>query len=148
MKGPGIISCLLWSFALAAAAPMSTSSTARADIVIAIDTAAQRMTVSVDGSKRWTWPVSTGARGHLTPAGSYRVLRTERHYVSKEWDDAPMPHSIFFTKRGHAIHGSSDTKLLGRPVSHGCVRLDPANAARLFQLVRSRDLDATTVTVN
>ena len=148
MKGSGIISCLLWSFMLAATAPILASSTARADIVIAIDTAAQRMTVSVDGSKRWTWPVSTGARGHLTPAGSYRALRMERHYVSKEWDDAPMPHSIFFTQRGHAIHGTSHTKLLGRAVSHGCVRLDPANAARLFQLVRSRDLEATNVTVN
>jgi lipoprotein-anchoring transpeptidase ErfK/SrfK len=148
MKGSGIISHLLCLLALAVTALISASSTARAEIVIAIDTAAQRMTVSVDGSKRWTWPASTGASGYLTPIGNYRVLRMEEHYVSKEWDDAPMPHSIFFTKRGHAIHGSSHTKLLGRPVSHGCVRLNPANAARLFQIVRSRDLNATTVTVN
>jgi lipoprotein-anchoring transpeptidase ErfK/SrfK len=92
--------------------------------------------------------VSTGAPGYHTPAGSYRVLRTEKHYASKEWDDAPMPHSIFFTKRGHAIHGTPHTKLLGRPVSHGCVRLNPTNAAQLFQLVRSRDRNATTVIVN
>jgi lipoprotein-anchoring transpeptidase ErfK/SrfK len=121
---------------------------AQADIVIAIDTTAQRMTVSVDGDKRWTWRVSTGAPGYQTPPGSYHVLRMERHYASKEWDDAPMPFSIFFTKRGHAIHGSSVTKSLGRPVSHGCVRLNPANAGKLFELVRSRDFNATTVTVN
>jgi lipoprotein-anchoring transpeptidase ErfK/SrfK len=148
MNDSGIILRLVCSFALAVTALISASSTAQADIVIAIDTAAQRMTVSVDGRTRWTWPVSTGASGYLTPTGSYRVLRTERHYFSKEWDEAPMPHSIFFTKRGHAIHGTSHTKLLGRPVSHGCVRLNPANAAQLFQLVRSTDLTATTVTVN
>src|SRR5712672_3353624 len=139
MKGHGIILCLVCSFALAVIALISESSTARADIVISIDTAAQRMTVSVDGRTRWTWPVSIGASGHLTPIGSYNVVRTERQHFSKEWDDAAMPHSIFFTKRGHAIHGSSHTQLLGRPVSHGCVRLNPANAAQLFQLVRSRD---------
>jgi lipoprotein-anchoring transpeptidase ErfK/SrfK len=148
MNGRDIILRVLCSFALAVAALTSVSSVARAEIMIAIDTAAQRMTVSVDGGKRWTWPVSTGAPGYLTPTGSYHVLRMEEHYVSKEWDDAPMPHSIFFTKRGHAIHGSSHTKLLGRAASHGCVRLNPANAAKLFQLVRSRDLDTTTVTVN
>ena len=148
MKGCGIILRLLGLWAAVVATLISASSIASADIVIAIDTAAQRMTVSVGGSKRWTWPVSTGARGHLTPAGSYRVLRMERQYSSKEWDDAPMPHSIFFTKRGHAIHGSSDIKSLGRAVSHGCVRLNPANAARLFELVRTRDVGATTVTVN
>jgi lipoprotein-anchoring transpeptidase ErfK/SrfK len=124
------------------------ASTARAEILIAINTAAQQMTVSVDGTKRWTWPVSTGAPGYQTPAGTYHVLRMEKDYASKEWDDAPMPFSIFFTKRGHAIHGSSHTKLLGRPASHGCVRLKPANASRLFELVRGRDFNSTTVTVN
>jgi lipoprotein-anchoring transpeptidase ErfK/SrfK len=148
MKCLGIVLRLLSLWAPAVAALISASSIARADIVILIDTAAQRMTVSVDGSKRWTWPVSTGERDHATPTGSYHVLRMERQYSSKEWDDAPMPHSIFFTKRGHAIHGTPHTKMLGRPVSHGCVRLNPANAARLFELVRGRDLGATTVTVN
>jgi lipoprotein-anchoring transpeptidase ErfK/SrfK len=148
MKGHGITLNFFCPLALAVTSLIGAASSARADIVIAIDTAAQRMTVSVDGTKRWTWPVSTGTAGYRTPPGNYHALRTERHYASKEWDDAPMPFSIFFTKRGHAIHGSSQTRLLGRPASHGCVRLNAANAAQLFQLVRSRDLNATTVTVN
>jgi lipoprotein-anchoring transpeptidase ErfK/SrfK len=53
-------------------------------------------------------------------------------HFSKEWDDAPMPHSIFFTQRGHAIHGSYETPHLGTAASHGCVRLNPGNAAKLF----------------
>jgi lipoprotein-anchoring transpeptidase ErfK/SrfK len=120
---------------------------AAADVVVAIDKTSQHMTVSVDGATRWTWPVSTGARDYDTPAGSYTALRMEKDYASKEWDDAPMPNSIFFTQRGHAIHGSFD-KRLGRPVSHGCVRLKPGNAAKLFSLVERTGLAHTKVIVS
>src|SRR5262245_49164051 len=68
-------------------------------------------------------------------------------FRSKEFDDAPMPHSIFFTRLGHAIHGSYETKWLGRAVSHGCVRLHPANAARLYALVEQRGVTTATVVV-
>jgi lipoprotein-anchoring transpeptidase ErfK/SrfK len=97
------------------------------------------MTVAVDGTTRWNWPVSTGAR-------SYTAFRMEKDYSSKEWDDAPMPNSIFFTQRGHAIHGSYD-KRLGRPLSHGCVRLTLANAAQLYSLVESKGVGSTKVVV-
>ena len=90
-----------------------------------IDKSAQRMTVAVDGESRWRF-VSTGARGYDTPNGSYTAFRLEKDYFSKELDDAPMPNSVFFIQRGHAIHGSYD-KHLGKPVSHGCVRLYPGN---------------------
>jgi len=73
------------------------------------------MTVSVGRAARWTWPVSTGRRGHATPAGNFQAFRMEEESLLQEWDDAPMPHSIFFTKRGHAIHGSFDTRRLGAP---------------------------------
>jgi hypothetical protein len=69
----------------------------------------------------------------------------ERDHFSREWDDAPMPYSIFFTQEGHAIHGSFDVKHLGRPASHGCVRLLKANAAVLFALVKEQGLKNTKV---
>jgi hypothetical protein len=69
----------------------------------------------------------------------------EAEHFSREWDDAPMPHSIFFTQIGHAIHGSFDIKRLGRPASHGCVRLHPDNAAILFKLVRAEKMANTRV---
>jgi len=56
-----------------------------------------------------------------------------------------MPHSIFFTQKGHAIHGSLDVKRLGTPASHGCVRLLPANAKTLFDLVEQEGVLNTTV---
>src|SRR5262245_43562522 len=130
----------------ATAALLTMALTAAADVVITIDKVAQRMTVAVDGATRWRWPVSTGARRYDTPNGSYTAFRMEKDHYSKEWDDAPMPNSIFFTQRGHAIHGSYD-KRLGRPVSHGCVRLKPANAAQLYRLVESEGVSNTKVIV-
>jgi lipoprotein-anchoring transpeptidase ErfK/SrfK len=116
-------------------------------VVIAINKVSQKMTVEVDGKTKFKWPISTGARGYETPSGTYRPFRMEKEHYSKEWDDAPMPHSIFFTGRGHAVHGSYHVKSLGRRASHGCVRLAPDNAAKLFALVRTAGMSNTTVIV-
>jgi hypothetical protein len=118
-----------------------------AAVQITIDKAAQRMTVVVDGQQRYTWPVSTGKAGYDTPTGNFKAFRMEADHYSKEWDDAPMPHSIFFTQKGHAIHGSFDVKRIGSPASHGCVRLEPKNAATLFALVKQEGVLNTTVTL-
>src|ERR1700690_3768090 len=118
---------------------------ARAEVLVRVDKAAQIMTVTVDGEQRYAWPVSTGMADYDTPAGDFQTFRMERDRFSREWDDAPMPYSIFFTQEGHAIHGSFDVKHLGRPASHGCVRLLKANAALLFALVKEQGLKATKV---
>ena len=128
-------------------AALLTALPANAEILIAVDKAVQRMVVVVDGSVRWIWPVSTGRRGYETPDCSYTVFRMDEDHYSEEWDDAPMPHSIFFTKRGHAIHGSYETKRLGTQASHGCVRLAPVNAAMLFALVERMGVMKATVVV-
>jgi hypothetical protein len=122
-------------------------SAAQASILITIDKAAQKMTVDVDGATRWIWPVSTGRNGYDTPAGSFRPFRMEEDHYSKEWDDAPMPYSIFFTSEGHAIHGSYETRNLGRAASHGCVRIAPKNAEKLFTLVQREGLEKARVVV-
>ena len=127
-------------FAAVALAPA-----ARADILIQVDKAAQTMTVTVDGVPRYAWPVSTGIADYDTPDGEFQAFRMERDHFSREWDDAPMPYSIFFTQEGHAIHGSYDVKHLGRPASHGCVRLAKANAAVLFALVKEQGVKNTKV---
>lgn len=116
-------------------------------VVISINKVSQKMTVSIDGDREYVWPVSTGASGYTTPSGSYRPFRMEKDHFSKEWDDAPMPHSIFFTPKGHAIHGSFYVKSLGRRASHGCVRLAPENAAKLFALVQKAGMSNTRVIV-
>ena len=118
---------------------------AAAGLLITIDKAQQRMIVAKDDVPLYDWPVSTGQRGYDTPDGTYQPFRMEAKHFSREWDDAPMPHSIFFTQIGHAIHGSFDIKHLGRPASHGCVRLHPDNAAILYRLVRAEKMANTRV---
>ena len=135
-----VVALLLTTFLAAA-----VIGTAQAEILITIDKSAQRMTVARDGEAFYTWPVSTGRSGYATPSGSYTAFRMEADHYSKEWDDAPMPHSIFFTKIGHAIHGSYETKKLGTPASHGCVRLSPAHAATLFAMVKQDGVTNTKV---
>jgi hypothetical protein len=56
-----------------------------------------------------------------------------------------MPHSIFFTQKGHAIHGSNHVRAIGTPASHGCVRLEPKNASVLFALVKQQGMSNTKV---
>jgi lipoprotein-anchoring transpeptidase ErfK/SrfK len=135
---PSLATSLL-AFAFSLAAP----ALAAASILITVDRATQRMTVNVDGAPRWVWPVSTGRSGYATPSGNYTAFRMEEDHYSKEFDDAPMPHSIFFTKLGHAIHGTLDARHLGSASSHGCVRLSTANAAKLYALVQEQGLPNT-----
>lgn len=131
------------------AAILLLAAPARAELVIEIDKSAQQMIVSVDGDPRYVWPVSTGlARGYDTPAGTFKPFRMERDHFSREWDDAPMPHSIFFTQHGHAIHGSNYVRQIGQPASHGCVRLEPKNAALLFGLVKQHKMSNTRVVLS
>ena len=107
---------------------------AHAGVVVQIDKSSQRMAVSVDGMKRFSWPVSTGRRGYGTPSGVFHPQLMARRWYSRKYYNSPMPHSIFFY-HGFAIHGTNELARLGGPASHGCVRLHPSNAATLFALV-------------
>lgn len=118
-----------------------------AQVVISINEQSQKMTVVVGGQQEYVWPVSTGVARYDTPRGTYTPFRMEEFHFSEEWDDAPMPHSIFFTRLGHAIHGTEHVDNLGRRASHGCVRLDPNNAATLFALVQEAGMPNTTVII-
>jgi hypothetical protein len=119
---------------------------ASAEVLISIDKSEQRMTVSVDGSVRHVWPVSTGRSGYGTPNGHFRPQWLARKYFSRKYYDSPMPHSIFFHE-GYAIHGTEYIRRLGGPASHGCVRLHPKNAAALFALVTEQGKANTRIVV-
>jgi lipoprotein-anchoring transpeptidase ErfK/SrfK len=114
-------------------------------VLISIDKASQKMTVLLDGVQQYEWAVSTGLRGYTTPSGTYTARSMNKIWYSRQWDNAPMPHAVFFTKKGHAIHGTYEIKRLGKPASHGCVRLSPENAAVLYALVEKTGLENTQV---
>ncbi len=117
---------------------------AEAGIVVTVNKSTQRLTVEVDGFTRYQWPVSTARWGYRTPNGTYRPERLERKWFSRKYDWSPMPYSIFFNG-GYAIHGSYEISRLGRPASHGCIRLHPQNAAILFALVQEHRHDTVIV---
>lgn len=135
------------SMTVAAALMLATGVATAAKLEIVVSKVSQKMTVKVDGQTEYVWPVSTGTAGYDTPSGKFRAFRMEEDHFSKEWDDAPMPYSIFFTDRGHAIHGTQYQKSLGRRASHGCVRLSESNAATLFSMVEDIGLGNTSVVV-
>jgi L,D-transpeptidase catalytic domain len=137
------------SFLIAVAAlTLFAAGSVQAKVAITVDKDNQQMTVAVDGVERYTWPVSSGLPSYETPNGSFRTFRMEEDHYSKEFDDAPMPHAIFFTKIGHAIHGTDSVNRLGSPASHGCIRLSRENAAKLFRLVKEQGVLNTTVTLS
>ena len=118
-----------------------------AGLVARIDISAQTMTVSSSGQVLYRWPVSTARRGYVTPRGSYRPQRTERMWHSRKYHMSPMPYSVFF-RGGYAIHGTGAVKYLGRPASHGCVRLHTANAATFYSMVKQAGFGNTRILVN
>lgn len=118
---------------------------AQAEIEIRVDKAEQRMAVTVNGLFMHSWAVSTGLGGGPR-TGLYRPQRMERKWFSRKYNMAPMPYSIFFHE-GYAIHGTIHVKNLGRRASKGCVRLHPANAAILFDLVKQHGMGNTRIVV-
>ena len=124
-----------------------TAQRANADVLVQVERSSQTMEVSVDGMQRYTWRVSTARRGYTTPAGTYHPQSMAARWFSRRYYNSPMPHAIFF-HGGYAIHGTYEISELGGPASHGCVRLDPDNAATLFELVTQEGMHATTIVVH
>ena len=125
-------------------AAMLITTPAAAETNITISKSHQLMQVDSDQGT-YQWPVSTARRGYVTPTGTFHPYSLQPMHYSKKYDNAPMPHSIFFSG-GYAIHATPHVGSLGHPASHGCVRLSPANAATLYGLVRE-DMDNTTITI-
>jgi lipoprotein-anchoring transpeptidase ErfK/SrfK len=136
-----------WAFAVVVVLSGLVLTPARADVVVQIDKSSQRMAVSVDGTTRYSWPVSTGRDGFGTPSGTFHPQSMVRHYFSRKYYNAPMPHAIFFYY-GFAIHGTNDLARLGGPASHGCVRLHPSHAAALFALVQQHGPRNTRIEIS
>ena len=113
---------------------------------IRIDISNQSMVVDVDGRTYGRWKVSTARAGYYTPRGAWRPYMLKKMHYSRKYDNSPMPHSIFFLG-GYAIHATNYLKSLGRPASHGCIRLHPRNAAKLYSLVQKHGMKSTRVII-
>ncbi|PDT03460.1 hypothetical protein CO666_15555 [Rhizobium chutanense] len=117
-----------------------------ATLVANISIGTQTMTVTENGFVKYRWKVSTARNGYVTPTGSWSAKWLSRDHRSRKYDNAPMPYAVFFNG-GYAVHATFDLKRLGRPASHGCVRLHPDNAAQFFSLARQAGLANTRVII-
>ncbi|MCP8893682.1 L,D-transpeptidase [Shinella daejeonensis] len=121
-------------------------SASAATLVARVSVSGQTMTVSQNGVVKYRWPVSTGRKGYGTPKGTWSAKWLSRNHRSRKYNNAPMPFAVFYNG-GYAVHATYDTKRLGRPASHGCVRLHPDNAATFFRLARAAGLANTRIVV-
>jgi lipoprotein-anchoring transpeptidase ErfK/SrfK len=123
---------------------LAAASHAYAHVAINIDLSSQTMTVRSGTGESYVWPISTGRAGYATPRGVFRPRALYTMVHSAKYGNAPMPHSIFFHGQ-YAIHGTTEVGNLGRPASHGCVRLSPGNAATLFAMVQKQGAEIRIV---
>lgn len=125
----------------------ATKSKAQPEVEIHIDISNQMMRVEVNGWTYGRWKVSTARDGYYTPRGSWRPFMLKKMHYSRKYDNSPMPNSIFFLG-GYAIHATYYVNQLGRPASHGCIRLHPQNAAKLYSLVQKHGMKSTRITIS
>jgi Uncharacterized protein conserved in bacteria len=79
-------------------------------------------------------PISSGAPGHETPRGDFRVQWKDANHRSAEFNNAPMPFAVFFAPGGIAFHeGNLHTK------SAGCVRLNYKDAEAFYEYLHVGD---------
>lgn len=115
-------------------------------LVAHVSIASQKMNVYHEGRLLYVWQVSTAKPGSITPVGTYKPEFLSRNHRSKRYNNAPMPFAIFYDGN-YAIHGTDQIKRLGKPASHGCVRLDPKNAEILFEMVKAEGMENTRVVI-
>ena len=119
---------------------------AQAAMSVRVDIAAQRMQVTTSDGEAYNWAISSGKKGFRSPNGVYRPTRLEKNWYSRKYGGA-MPYAVFF-RGGYAIHGTNAVGALGRPASHGCIRLHTANAAKFFALVKKHGAGQTRIALN
>ncbi|SIQ15918.1 L,D-transpeptidase catalytic domain [Rhizobium sp. RU20A] len=134
-----------WALALSLVLSGAVSASA-ANLVAKISLSSQTMTVTQNGVVTYRWKVSTARKGYVTPQGAWKAKWLSRNHRSRKYNNAPMPYAVFYNG-GYAVHATFDLKRLGRPASHGCVRLHPDHAATFFSLARQNGLANTRIVV-
>ena len=145
--GLGMFQKFVGAFALAATiAAFQPAEASAARLVATVNLSSQTMTVTEGGIVKYRWAISTARRGKITPTGSWSAKWTSRNHRSSRYNNAPMPYSVFYSGN-YAVHGTYQSKLLGRPASAGCIRLSVGNAATFYSLARQAGLKNTRIVV-
>lgn len=123
-----------------------TGARASTSLVAKVSISTQTMQVLIDGQPAFRWKVSTAGKGYVTPTGSFKPTRMHQMWYSRKYDNAPMPHSVFF-HGGYAVHATDAVGRLGRPASHGCIRLHPDHASDFYRLVETFGPKNTSIVI-
>jgi lipoprotein-anchoring transpeptidase ErfK/SrfK len=137
---------IVWAAALALVMAGHGTAAMAERVEVRVSISRQVMEVFHEGRKLYEWPVSTAKKGKITPSGSWQPEFLSKNHRSRRYNNAPMPWAIFYDGN-YAIHGTDQVRRLGKPASHGCVRLHPENAKILFRMVRSEGMANTKVTI-
>lgn len=115
----------------------------------------QRMYFYLNGQLSDTFKISTGNSKHPTPLMDRRPSGPMfLKYTSKKFPGGNymglgnMPYVVFI-RGGYAIHGTTkgNINFLGKRVSHGCIRLHPANGKIVYEHIKQVGIENTWVTI-
>lgn len=110
------------------------------EVWVDINLSWQYMTVYQGSNILMEVTISSGKDGWETPTGTYYVqsmlaLDTMVGDVAGEnWYVPDVPHVLYFTGGGHAIHGTYWHSSFGTRLSHGCINMPLDSAAYLFSI--------------
>lgn len=131
-------------------------------LTLVADLSDRKLTISRDGETVKTYDIAIGAPSFPTPPGDYSIHRmvwnpawTPPHQTWAEGSTPKAPGEganpmrtvkIFFQEPDYYIHGTNATETLGEAASHGCLRMDPNDAAEVGLMIMqaggiSRDWD-------
>ena len=107
----------------------------------------RKLALVEDGRAVKIYPVAVGAAATPSPTGSFTVIERLSHptwygpgKVVPPGKSNPLgPRWIGLSRRGYGIHGTSNPRSIGRPASHGCIRMHNADVEELFGLVAIGD---------
>ena len=117
---------------------------AHAYVQINVDLSSQTMTVHSGSGETYVWPISSGGPAIRRRAACSARGRSTRWLIrpSTATRRCRTPFSSMASMRFTARLAVGD---LGRPASHGCIRLSPGNAATLFAMVQRQGAEIRIV---
>jgi len=124
---------------------------AAAGAAVVVNRAEMRLYVYQDDVHAWNAPISLGRSGYQTPLGRMPIGQKKKHpnwyptqshreenpelpRVVPSGPDNPLgDHAVRLGHTAYLLHGTNRPMSIGRQVSRGCIRLYPADIARLFE---------------
>lgn len=145
-----VLAASAWYFVAGSRPAPATTAPTDNDYSIVVDLSDRQLYVLNQGTVVHTYPVAVGMKSHPTPRGRFAiehvVWNPYWHPPDAAWADGksvqePGPDNpmgrvkMFFQEPDYFIHGTPEEDSVGRPDSHGCVRMYQDDAISLARQV-------------